>query len=136
LTGVVFELGGSLLTSVVWSEHDPGCFLSRQSASEATFTAHDLQFLQVFASQAATAVSNSGGLSQEAQPQGEPKEFKDVEKQDADASDLKKNKTKVASDADCLERKQPGSCSDQTTLVNSEPPSSNTTPVKHKDSLF
>jgi len=43
------------------------------------FTLHDLQFLQVFASQAATAIVNSGGLLQEPQKQMSSEEIEDTE---------------------------------------------------------
>jgi hypothetical protein len=39
--------------------------LADECSSRVTFTYHDLQFLQVFASQAATAVANSGGVLDE-----------------------------------------------------------------------
>lgn len=51
------------------------------------FTAQDLQFVQVFASQAATAVANSGGVLREPQFDEEPT---DMDAHDSDTGDTKK----------------------------------------------
>lgn len=65
-------------------------------APRSSFTASDLQFLQVFATQAATALANSGGVSAELEPS---EERKDIDKQygisssqDISSSDIKKPK--------------------------------------------